>query len=124
MLVSLLSSFLSVPPRESPSLFFLALASLYKSFAPSLLEPLPSSSYFFFLFIFHAAKANACIIRRTGLLAVPSESNDLCERSSNRSTGEKSAGAIQRLTLSFLCKRAWLLRNKTIRIFVEIFVLF
>jgi len=32
-------------------------------------------------------------MRGTGLLAVPSESNDLRERPSNRSTGEKGAEA-------------------------------
>lgn len=43
-------------------------------------------------------------MRGTGLLAVPSESNDLREQPSNRSTGEKGAGAaaIRCLTLSFL----------------------
>lgn len=70
------------------------LASLYKSFAPVCAPlALPSSSYFFFLFIFHAAKANACIMRGTRLLAVTSESNDLREWPSNRSTREKGATA-------------------------------
>lgn len=65
-------------PPTSP--FPLSLASLYKSFAPVCAPlALPSSSYFFFLFIFHAAKANACIMRGTRLLAVTSESNDLRE---------------------------------------------
>lgn len=99
------------PPSTSPSRVFISL--LLQS------ALLPSSSYFFFLFIFHAAKANACIIRRTGLLAVPSESNDLRERSSNRSTGEKGAGAIRCLTLSFLRNCSCVLRNKTILIFVD-----
>lgn len=82
------------PPFSPPPLLLLFLAGLYKSLLlQSAPLALPSSSYFFFPFIFHAAKANACIMRGTGLLAVPSESNDLRERSSNRSTVEKGAGA-------------------------------
>lgn len=66
---------------------------------------LPSSSYFFFLFIFHAAKANACIMRGTGHLAVLSESNDLRESGRVIDRQQKRARELQRyrcLTLSFL----------------------
>lgn len=97
MLVSLLPP--AVPSSSSrvlPLLLFLLLLSS-QVFISLLLQSaplaLPSSSYFFFPFIFHAAKANACIMRGTGLLAVPSESNDLRERPSNRSTQEKGAEA-------------------------------
>lgn len=96
-------------------LLLLFLAGLYKSLLlQSAPLALPSSSYFFFPFIFHAAKANACIMRGTGLLAVPSESNDLRERPSNRSTVEKGAGATGEAaysTLSFLRKRVHVSRN-------------
>lgn len=94
-----ISLLLPETPSSSPSRVFI---SLLLQSAPL---ALPSSSYFFFLFIFHAAKANACIMRGTGLLAVLSESNDLRESGRVIDRQQKRAQELQRsrcLTLSFL----------------------
>jgi len=122
MLVSLLST--SLPPhREFP---FPLSSSPSRVFISPLLQSAPTAAIFILLFLsFHLSRCQSeCLHykKNWASLAVPSESNDLRKRSSNRSTGEKNAGAIRRLTLSFLRKRGCVLRNDTILKFVEFFL--